>query len=177
MTASTTEFGRMITARLRELGWRQAELARRTGLSGAALSNIIRGKVARPLAANVDRIAAILGLESSAARLAAGLAPRPGGRSEAERELLKIFKGLRPDYDEDLLAIARTLYERHVSTDEVATDEGQTSGPAVRHAKRGRHDVYLEREPQDQEKRRRLGALFPEPAGTEAGQENHRKVG
>jgi len=110
-------FGELITSRLLELGWSNAELARRTGFSATYIGNLARdiapgtktGKPKRIPDETVERIARELNIPINRARTAAGLSKKepiantideavdnalgfhaPGGRiSEADKKALR----------------------------------------------------------------------------------------
>jgi transcriptional regulator with XRE-family HTH domain len=88
--------GELITSRLLELGWSNAELARRTGFSTTYIGNLARdiapgtktGKPKRIPDETVERIAKALNIPIDRARTAAGLSKRERPAPDTVEEAL-----------------------------------------------------------------------------------------
>lgn len=121
--------GELIQEALAELGWSNAELARRTGFSSTHIGNLIRdyspgtksGKPTRLPMDTVDRIADALNRPRALFRRAAGLLPEetkpePSDRAaEAARaaELIENFLTLPPEKQTQILALIRVMQADH----------------------------------------------------------------
>lgn len=89
-------FGELISSKLLELGWSNAELARRTGFSTTYIGNLARdiapgtktGKPKRIPDETVERIARALNVPMDRARTAAGLSKRERRLPETVEEAL-----------------------------------------------------------------------------------------
>lgn len=123
-------FGELIQEALTDLGWSNAELARRTGFSATHIGNLIRdyspgtksGKPTRLPMDTVDRIADALNRPKALFRRAAGLLPEEEApppqddrAAEASRaaEMIEHFLILPPEKQSQLLAIIRVLEADH----------------------------------------------------------------
>ena len=124
--------GELITGRLLELGWSNAELARRTGFSATYISNLARdiapgtrtGKPKRVPDETVERIAKALSIPVDRARTAAGLSKKEDTTMEADTddreaeaaraaEFIKGFLKMSRERQSQLLAIMQILDSDH----------------------------------------------------------------
>ncbi|MHB9130377.1 MAG: helix-turn-helix domain-containing protein [Armatimonadota bacterium] len=101
-------FATWLQEQLTQRGWDQAELARRSGVTTAHISNIMAGE--RNVGAQVSRkIARALHLPPEQVFRQAGLLPKAMPHSAKADELLHLFEELNEDDKTRLLGIARTL--------------------------------------------------------------------
>src|SRR5262245_4999592 len=120
--------GELIQQALNELGWSNAELARRSGFSSTHIGNLIRdyspgtksGKPTRLPMDTVDRIADALQRPRTLFRRAAGLLPQEtepedSRQAEADRaaELIKDFLTLSPAQQAQAIAVIKILQSDH----------------------------------------------------------------
>ncbi|MCI0337143.1 MAG: helix-turn-helix domain-containing protein [Acidobacteria bacterium] len=131
-------FGELIQEAIKELGWSNAELARRTDFSPTHIGNLIRdyspgtksGKPTRLPADTVDRIADALKKPRSIFRRAAGLlsedsVERPNEavdkKAEAARmaEMVGNFMELPPDQQATAIELIKVLKDKHPEALEV----------------------------------------------------------
>lgn len=122
MTETIDEtFGEVVQARLQELGWNNAELARRTGFSATHVGNLIRdfspgsktGKPRRMTAETVDKFARVLGISMARLRRAAGLAPPEVAPFPEKDQILAYLSELPEDKRADVFAMIQALHARY----------------------------------------------------------------
>ncbi|MGW1998387.1 helix-turn-helix domain-containing protein [Embleya sp. NPDC001921] len=105
-----------IQARLDELGWTQAELSRRSGVSTSTINAWMTGERAKgsrgPHPDKLRAIAKALGLPAAALLEAAGRRVPATFTPEQEQELLGLWNELNEDGREMTLASMRALIER-----------------------------------------------------------------
>lgn len=128
MTETTNEtLGEVVQKRLDELGWSNAELARRTGFSSTHIGNLIRdmspgsktGKPTRIPASTVDTIARALGVSIGRLRRAAGLAaPDHAAPFPEVEQIVELMMEIPREKRLDVLAMVAALHARYASAEE-----------------------------------------------------------
>ena len=121
--ADQTKLAKFITEQARTLGWSQNEVAERSGMSSAAMSNIV-SKGVIPVPANCVRIAKALDIPPEILLRLAGYVRLPESMDDEEATLLSDFAKLDERAKRDVVAfvavLKRALNERdrrHKSSD------------------------------------------------------------
>ncbi len=96
-------FTEWLNGELRERGWSQRELARRSGMSHSTISDVL-GNVRRPSWDFCASVAAAMGQNPDQLFVLAGLKPQPAGPVSEESEALAILREL--DHSLRLAAVA-----------------------------------------------------------------------
>ena len=103
-------FNDWLLDRLKEKEWSQADLARASGLTTAAISKYINGRTPDDTA--LSKIAKALKLPAETVYRAAGVLPPVTYLDERRAELLHILSDLNDDDIEELYIIAKVKSER-----------------------------------------------------------------
>jgi transcriptional regulator with XRE-family HTH domain len=112
-------FGEWLAGQLQAKGWRQADLARASGLDSAVISNLVNGR-RNPGVNSCVAIARALSLPNEEVLEAAGLLPKEKGMSVADRATQKLIKKamtmleeLPPEEQERIIDNIEIALERH----------------------------------------------------------------
>jgi transcriptional regulator with XRE-family HTH domain len=98
-------FNGWLLKKLQEMNWKQADLARHSGITRAAISNYINGRVPDETALN--KIAKAFKIPPEIVFRAAGLLPPQNETSELIEEITHITQGLSSQDQEDILEFAK----------------------------------------------------------------------
>lgn len=105
-------FSQWVFENLKEKGWSQAELARRSGLTRGAISNIINNYRNRPTPETVKSIARAFGRpDEEVMRIAGYLTPKPTIEVDSE-EILYLLRQLDREDIQDVIDYARMRLEK-----------------------------------------------------------------
>lgn len=111
MAYMETRFSEWLVGQLRDRGWSQRELARRSDISHTTVSEVL-GNVRRPTWDFCASIAGALGVNPDAVFVRAGLKEQPPGPVTEEAEVVRILRGL-----EDSLRLAAVAMLRGLAKD------------------------------------------------------------
>jgi transcriptional regulator with XRE-family HTH domain len=118
--------GDLMRAKIKELGWSNAELARRVGVSPTHIGNLLRniapgtksGQIRRIPLETIDKIAAQLSIPADLAHRAGGWIVEGATIGPEESQLLTYFAGLPADRRADAIALIEALWRRYRQTDD-----------------------------------------------------------
>ena len=104
-------FSKWLLEKLQEIGWKQADLARHSGITTGAISNYINGRTPDETALN--KIAKAFKIPPEIVFRAAGLLPPQNKTSELIEEITHITESLSTQDQEDILEFAKL--RKHLS--------------------------------------------------------------
>jgi transcriptional regulator with XRE-family HTH domain len=117
METHESEFADWLAEQLGKQGWSQSELARRSGVTPAGVSQVLSGK-ADPGPDFCNGIARALGIPPERVFRQAGLLPELHQPDPDLEDFIAIIKHLPDEELDRLLAIAETLYQIHLERTE-----------------------------------------------------------
>lgn len=98
-------FNEWLLQKLQEMNWKQADLARHSGITRAAISNYINGRIPDDTALN--KIARAFKLPPEIVFRAAGHLPPQSAKNEIIEKITHITQGLSSQDQEDILEFAK----------------------------------------------------------------------